>query len=487
MSDDVVRLSVIGQILRRRWRLLLALAALGAVVGTTASLLWPPAYESGSRVLLQQEELGKDRVLSEAAVAMSLVVLDRAAAGLNWGIDGPGLRGSVTAAVADGNVIEIKATADSPDRARQLAEQVTQQYVAFSTEILTKSASASGELLAPRKEGLQKQVEDMNRRISELQGSAGTLNADDQGAAARAELQRLISNRTESVKELSELDTRIATAQAQTAASRENFSIIEPPVAPSDPVPPTRLQLVAGGAVLAAVLGAVVLVGVRHADRRLRRGSDIAAALGAPVLGVVEAPTEPAVTSATNGSANGHDADSRQSLLQKLLHGSASWDVSETTASSDQSMEYLRYRRVLARLRGASDEPARILVVVVDDDALASRAVGRLAIAATKVDVSTGADQSRSTGAAVHSVVSVSAARPTVPDSHEASGVLVVVTSGTRTAWELLAVAEACHDAGHPVEGALVVLPRTDQGASPELRHSAEVGSPAGRTGGGPA
>ncbi len=470
--------------------MLLAVAALGAVVGATASLLWPPSYESGSRVLLQQEDLDKDRVRSEAAIAMSLVVLDRAAAALNWGVDGPGLQGSVTAAVADGNVLQIKATADSPDRAHQLAEQVTQQYVAFSTEILTKSASATGELLAPRKDGLQKQVEDMNRRISELQGSVGTVDAaNDQGAAARAELQRLISNRTESVKELNELDGRIAKAQAQTAASRENFSIIEPPVAPSDPVMPTRLQLVAGGAALAAVLGAVVLVVVRHADRRLRRGSDIAAALGAPVLGVVEAPAEAAVTSARNGSANGHDAGGRRSLRQRLLHSLAPWDISGTTASSDQSLEYLRYRRVLARMPGAPDDSARLLVVVVDDDVLASRAVGALAIATANGDVSTSPDQSRSTDAAVLSVVSVSAARPTVPDSHEASGVLVVVTSGTRTAWELLAVAEACHDAGHPVAGVLVVLPRADEGgaegASPELRHSAEVGPPVGRTGRG--
>ncbi|MGH3975238.1 MAG: Wzz/FepE/Etk N-terminal domain-containing protein, partial [Pseudonocardiaceae bacterium] len=101
MSDDVVRLSVIGRIVRRRWRLLLALAALGAVVGATASLLWPPVYESSSRVLVQGSP-EKARVLSETQIAMSLVVLDRAAAGLNWGVDGSGLRDSVTAAVADG-------------------------------------------------------------------------------------------------------------------------------------------------------------------------------------------------------------------------------------------------------------------------------------------------------------------------------------------------------------------------------------------------
>ncbi len=499
--------------------MLLALAALGAVVGATASLVWPPAYESSSQVLVQGDP-DEERVRSEAQIAMSLVVLDRAAAELNWGVDGPGLHGSVTAAVVDGNVIEIKAKADSPDRARQLAERVTQQYVAFSTEILNQFASASGGVLAPRKDSLQKQIDDMNRRISELQGSAGLLNeANTQGAAARAELQQLSSDRTEAVKQLNDIDERIAQAQAE--ASRENFSVIEPPVAPSAPVTPTHLQLAAGGAALAAVLGSFVLVAVRRADHRLRRGSDIAAALGAPVLGTVEAPAEPAVQSPTNGSPNGHDADGRRSLLQRLLHNGAPWDVPRITASGDQSLEYSRYRRVLGRLQAGPDEPVRLLVVIVDDDVLASRAVGQLAIAAAvdgrpisvvtsspqlagtvnaflaasragpiNVDVSTSTDQSRSTYAAVLNVVAVSAARPTVPDSQDVSVVLVVVTSGTRTAWELIAIAEACHDAGHPVAGALMVVPSFDEAedTDPEqLRLSAAVGPPRGHAGRGPA
>lgn len=520
MSDEVVRLSVIGQMLRRRWRLLLALAALGAVVGATASLLWPPAYESSSKVLVQGDP-AKDRVLSEAQIAMSLAVLDRAAAGLNWGVNGSGLRGSVTAAVADGNVIEIKAEASSPNRARQLAEQVTQQYVAFSTEILTASASASGEVLAPRRNSLQKQVADLNRRIGEV-ASVGLLNAaNTQGAAARAELQQLNSNRTEAAKELNDLDEQIA--KAQDAASRENFSIIEPPVASPAPVTLTRLDLIAGGAALAAVLGAVVMVVVRQADHRLRRGSDIAAALGAPVLVTVEAPAEAPATSSTNGSSNGHDADAPRSMIQRLMRNGALGDVPRITANGDRSVEYLRYRRVLARLRGAPDEPAKLLVVVVDGDVLASRAVGRLAAATAidgrpvsvvtsspqlagtveaslaanrpsptriNVDVNTSADQCRSTHATVLRVVPVSAARPTVPDSPDLSGVLVVVTSGTRTALELLAIAEACHDAGHLVAGVLMVLPTVDEAedADPEqLRLSAVVGPPRGRADRGPA
>jgi len=274
-----------------------------------------------------------------------------------------------------GNVV---AKADSPARARQLADQVTQQYVAFSTEILTRSASVPGEVLAPRKDSLQKQVADMNRRISELEGSVGLVTAANaQGAAARAELQRLGNDRTDAVKELNDLDGQIAKAQAQAAASRANFSVIEPPVAPPSPVSPARLELVAGGAAFTAALGAFGLVAVRHADRRLRRGLDIAAALGAPVLGTVEAPAEAAVTSPTNGSLNGHNAGGQRALLQRLLGNGAPWDVRQGVASHDQSLEYVRYRRVLGRLRAAPEESVRLLVVVVDDDVLVRDVVGR--------------------------------------------------------------------------------------------------------------
>jgi hypothetical protein len=255
----------------------------------------------------------------------------------------------------------------------------------------------------------------------------------------------------------------------------------------------------------------------------LRRGSDIAAALGAPVLGTVEAPAEAAVTSPANGAVNGRHAHDRRSLLQRLLRNDAQWDVQPITARHDQSLEYLRYQRVLARMRSAPEESDRLLVLVVDDDLLASRAVGRLAIAAAvdgrpvsvvttspqlagtvntflaashlgsapiNVDVSTSADHARSTPTAVLSVVAVSAARPIVADSPDVSGLLVVVTSGTRTAGELLAVAEACHDAGHPVTGVLMVLPRVveaEDAAPEQSRLGVAVGPPSGRAGREPA
>lgn len=81
----------------------------------------------------------------------------------------------------------------------------------------------------------------------------------------------------------------------------------------------------------------------------------------------------------------------------------------------------------------------RLLLVVPDDDGVALRAAERL------VEEAGGDPRLR--------VAEVSAEAPLVPDREEESGVLVVLSAGTRTAAELAGVAEACADAGHDVVG----------------------------------
>jgi hypothetical protein len=56
-------------------------------------------------------------------------------------------------------------------------------------------------------------------------------------------------------------------------------------------------------------------------------------------------------------------------------------------------------------------------------------------------------------------VVEIAAGRPTVPDAGAEIGVVVVLTVGTRTAWELVGIAEACADAGHEVVGVVLTRP----------------------------
>jgi hypothetical protein len=64
-----------------------------------------------------------------------------------------------------------------------------------------------------------------------------------------------------------------------------------------------------------------------------------------------------------------------------------------------------------------------------------------------------------------------------VPDDDAVVGVLLVVTVGTRTPWELVGIAEACTDAGHDVLGVLVTHPTrpADTGRPTETPNAAPV------------
>jgi hypothetical protein len=46
-----------------------------------------------------------------------------------------------------------------------------------------------------------------------------------------------------------------------------------------------------------------------------------------------------------------------------------------------------------------------------------------------------------------------------VPDAGPGAGVLVVLSAGSRTAWELVRLAEACADAGQEIVGAVLTHP----------------------------
>ena len=132
MGDDVVRLSVVGALVRRRWRLLAAFAAIGALVGFGLSFVVSPGFAASSKVLLKGQ-LDKNQLLTETQIATSLSVLDRVAVDLKWGVSGLDLQGDVTATVLDGNVLEITGVASTSDRARQLTDRAAADYVVNST------------------------------------------------------------------------------------------------------------------------------------------------------------------------------------------------------------------------------------------------------------------------------------------------------------------------------------------------------------------
>ncbi|MFJ8539665.1 Wzz/FepE/Etk N-terminal domain-containing protein [Streptomyces sp. NPDC093591] len=439
MSDDTIRLVTIGRILRRRWRLLAALTIVGALVGYGASVVvFPPRYTASASVLLpgQWEER---ELLTQAEIATSSTVVERVADKLDWtDVSRAELRERVTAKAADGNIIKISGTADTPQRAQRLSDQVAQQFVAFAARIAgggTDSEAATGP------EALRKKVEETNRRITDLANAADP-GRTVESVQARTSLEKLRTSLEEAMTKLDEADP---------ATSMAGMVVMGPAVRPTGEAPPTRTQLVVGGAVLFLLLAVIGHLVAARVNRRLRTEPEIAAALGSALLGTVDVPDDP--------RAHRPEGSGSRARIRRLLGMDTRWDAPAPLRSVDAAGRRIRYRRVCARLRDRLPAPRLLLAVVPDGDEVARRAAEQLVVEAES-DV-------------LLRVVEVSVDRPMVPDRDTENGALVVLSAGCWTAEELAGVAEACADGGHEVVGIVVAdtvrdRPARSAGSSPD-------------------
>jgi capsular polysaccharide biosynthesis protein len=484
VGEDVVRLAVLGHLARAKWRLLVAMAVVGALVGLGASLLLSPGYASTSKVLLQ-EPRDEQAVLTEAELAVSQVVLDKAAADLGTGVSGLDLRGRVSAAVVGGNIVGLTGLAATPEQAQQLTQHATEEYVAFSTQVATDFATAANEVQSQHKDEVQQRIDEANEQIARLQKSGGTNAPGTDGVQAQAALDQLRTTVTQSQQELDQINGRVRDSQADGKVARASVNIIEPAVLPLGQAQPTPWVLSAGGAVLFVLLGLLALLVARRKDARLRRPADVGAALGTSVVCTVEVPG-PALVGPVAA-----DRSRRRSrgLVDRLLREDAQ-SAAVRAAPAGGRDPAAPYRRALGRLRGGPAHPVRLMLVVPEDDSVARLATAGLVLAATadgaaaavvtedeaftelmgrvvevdapgaaRVTVSDSPAGPNRPDRALFRVVAVPADRPAMPDERLTTEVVVVLTAGTRTGWELVALSEACVDAGRRVKGVVVVAP----------------------------
>ncbi|MEQ6026220.1 Wzz/FepE/Etk N-terminal domain-containing protein [Streptomyces salinarius] len=421
MSDDTIRLVTVGRILRRRRRLLAVLVVVGALVGYGVSVLFPPRYTASASVLLpgqwEQREL-----LTQVEIATSSSVVDKAGDALRWSdVSDKELRDRVSAKITDGNIIKISGKADTPERAQWLSDEVAQQFVAYAARIATGTTDPDG---ATGPEALRQQVARTNQRITDLANAADP-GQTVESVQARTELEKLRTALQDAMQKLDEADP---------ATNKAGLVVMGPAPRPTGEAPPTRWQLVGGGALLFFVLAIVGHLAAARVNRRPRSEPEIAAAVGAALLGTVDVP----------GQRGAHRPKARgvRGRLGRLLGVDTRWDLPAPRSSGDEAGRRIRYRRVCARLRERLPAARRVLVVVPDDDEVARRAADRLAAEAE--------------GDPLLRVVEVSVSRPLVPDRDAESGALVVLSPGARTAEELAGVAGACADGGHEVVGVVV-------------------------------
>ncbi|MBC9717412.1 polysaccharide biosynthesis protein [Streptomyces sp. TRM66268-LWL] len=414
MSDDTIRLATIGRMINRRWRLLTALALVGALVGLGISLVFPPRYTTSAFVLLSGQWEERE-LLTQVEIATSSVVVDRAARKLG----DTGLKDRVSAKAAEGNIIEISGTDDTPEGAQRLADLLADEYVAFAARLAGDTTDSDPAL---RPDALKKLVVKTSRRITEL-AEAADPGQSVESVQGRTELEKLRTALQEAVEKLQEVDP---------ALNRANMVVMGPAARPAGEAPPTRSQLVLGGALLFVVCAVIGHLAAARMSRRLRTEPEIAAALGSASLGSVDVPGGRAAPAPLDGGT--------RARIRRLLGVDTRWDTPTLQASGGEGSRRIRYGRVCARLQEQLPlTSGPLLVIALDDDG-----VGR--VAAERLAAEAGGDPALE-------VVVVSGERPLVPDHTTESGALVVLGAGSRTAAELTAVADACTDAGHGLLG----------------------------------
>jgi capsular polysaccharide biosynthesis protein len=429
MSDETIRLSVIGRLLRKRWPVLTALAVLGALVGFGSSALFSPGYRASTSVVLQGAP-DSGQVTTQAQLATSTVVLERTTKRLDWPTTASTLKRSVSATTSTGNIVTVAGTASSPRRAKALSDQLAKQYVAFANKLAADAAAGSTQQLVRGQAALRTQISGIDERIKTLDdtvsqgGSIGDTEVAGQLDALRSSLDAAVTQ----------------LAQAGSAPDAVTTAVVAPAHLPSRPAQPTLAELTAAGAVVFVLLGVLGHLLAARLDRRLRDKDEVAAALSAPVLGTVDAPARK----------NARDTAGWRRQLRLLIRDDRTWN--STVPPTNATGRKARYLRVLAKLPDSRSRTAQTVILVAEDDPLARHASTRLV------------REGRGRGAPLR-VLEVDVGSPDLPNLGP-SGVVMVVGRGTRTAWELVGLSGVCADASYRVTGVVIVDP--SDSAEPE-------------------
>lgn len=280
-AAGLASLSFITTAIRRRARLWSLAALAGLVLGSGAYLLHPPSYQATTEVLLTigpNEDL-QSAIQTDAALAESRPVA--AAALRKLGVDQSvdSLLTSFTAVPLTNRVLVITASASSSNGALSRANAITQAFLQFRASQLRSYEKLVSQSLAQQLIQAKAQVADLTSKVRALTGAVtpeqNASLGERQAQLSRAKLSlATLEESAHSSQQTTQVgtDTAIKGSEVVNAATLVPHSRLK-----------TRLIYAFIGLIAGLMLGlAYVAVNALITDR-LRRRSDIAYALGAPV------------------------------------------------------------------------------------------------------------------------------------------------------------------------------------------------------------
>ncbi|MEX1007269.1 MAG: hypothetical protein WD271_05430 [Acidimicrobiia bacterium] len=472
MTDGAVDARGALRAIGRRWRVVVALTALGAVVGLVYAPSRPSWQTARSLVLLPPTASASSGrpardVDTQVLIASSAPVLAGAARAINTPLN---FKAQVDVSALTTDILAIRARAHSSKDAIALANAVAHSYVDYSTGALSDDARAAvGALqdkaaqLRAKSDDLEAQIADHTARLAPVQ--PGTPDAVSESAV----LARLQARLTDTAQQVDGVNARIGDTELGSALANNGTRVLERATAASGPsalrvIQPTFLAVLFG-----FLLGVVVALWINSHDRRLRSRDDIAHAVGAPVVASLTATPiksrawskwlrgyEPSVLDEWLSRQmfqrlNRQDRDGPREITLVTLAGDANALV--VTAKVAVCSASIGERTILSvATRHPSATSLRSICNSSEEHAQAIR---------PNLSMHDGPVFLESTTLDADVVIAVVVAEGVIelPGWSANSGLLICVTAGFATRDAIVAVTLAAANAGHPPNGAIVVNP----------------------------
>lgn len=294
--DNFIELRQVIRILLRRWWLLVIGAVLAGTIGYYVSLIQTPVYEAATTMIVGRSTTAVNLERSDIQLSQQLAItyadFVRRRPVLKGAIDVLGLsdswqelRNQVQVKAVEGTqLFEILVNADSPTKAKMIADEIAQQLILLGPAASQTQQEETKQFVEQRLQTLQDKIETGQRRLATLETqtvaiSAGSISQLTQVQADIRELEALLTEWDDTYARL--------LAFVNTELPVNHLAVVEPAEASLKPIRP-RVQL----NLLVAVLVGLCLAGglsflLEHLDDRLRSPSDVSQFLGLVTLGGV--------------------------------------------------------------------------------------------------------------------------------------------------------------------------------------------------------
>jgi len=288
MDEDVTNLKDHIDILRRRWRLLVAGVLVGIIAGLGLSLLQKPMYTSMSTLLLEPEKtttsatvMDPDEVATQASVIASVGVAQRVIDALELDETPQKLLKSVDVEViGETRTVSITALRTKANEAADVANAFANQYIGFR-------ADQAVETEVGIRTAYQTQLANVRAQLVSVRQKLDDNPTEEERLLLEAQEQSLIPKEAEILTEIQ------ATRNAGTLTAGGQLLLeAQPPKNPSQPRP---LRGAALGGLLGLVLGTLLAYARDRFDDGIRDELRLKSTVGGvPILGRI--PEEPPKT-----------------------------------------------------------------------------------------------------------------------------------------------------------------------------------------------